>query len=145
VSGDGSVVVGHCYLSGGAMQAFLWTAGGGMRGLADVLTSDYGMNLAGWQLTTAFTISADGRAIAGSGRFMGGPSQAYLAVLPAPCYANCDASTVSPILNVNDFICFQTKFAAGDPAANCDGSTAPPTLNVNDFICFQTAYAAGCP
>ena len=33
----------------------------------------------------------------------------------APCYANCDGSTIAPILNVNDFICFQTKFAASDP------------------------------
>ena len=32
---------------------------------------------------------------------------------PPPCYANCDGSTSQPILNVNDFICFQAKFAAG--------------------------------
>jgi len=64
---------------------------------------------------------------------------------PAPCYANCDGSTIAPILNVNDFICFQTKFAQGDPYANCDNSTIAPILNVNDFICFQQKYAAGCP
>ena len=50
-----------------------------------------------------------------------------------------------PILNVNDFICFQTKYAQSDSYANCDGSTIPPILNVNDFICFQTKYAQGCP
>ena len=61
------------------------------------------------------------------------------------CYANCDGSTVAPILNVNDFICFQTRFAAGDPYANCDGSSIAPILNVNDFICFQQSFAAGCP
>lgn len=63
----------------------------------------------------------------------------------AVCYANCDGSTIAPILNVNDFICFQTKFAAGDTYANCDQSTTPPILNVNDFICFQSRFAAGCP
>jgi len=63
---------------------------------------------------------------------------------PAPCYPNCDGSTVPPILNVSDFICFQTKYAAGDPYANCDNSTVPPILNVSDFICFQNLYAAGC-
>jgi hypothetical protein len=62
-----------------------------------------------------------------------------------PCYANCDGSTTSPALTVNDFICFQARFAAGDPYANCDGSTANPTLTVNDFICFQGLFAAGCP
>jgi hypothetical protein len=64
---------------------------------------------------------------------------------PASCYANCDASTVPPVLNVSDFICFQTRFAAGDPYANCDGSTASPVLTVNDFQCFLNRYAAGCP
>lgn len=29
--------------------------------------------------------------------------------------------------------------------ANCDGSTTPPILNVQDFICFQTKFAQGCP
>jgi hypothetical protein len=61
------------------------------------------------------------------------------------CYANCDNSVTPPVLNVNDFICFQSKFAAGDPYANCDGSTQAPVLNVNDFICFQGRFAAGCP
>jgi hypothetical protein len=62
-----------------------------------------------------------------------------------PCYANCDGSTVPPVLTVNDFICFQSAFAAGNPYANCDGSTVVPVLTVNDFICFQGRFAAGCP
>jgi hypothetical protein len=61
-----------------------------------------------------------------------------------PCYPNCDGSTNVPFLNVNDFVCFQQKFAAGDSYANCDHSTSPPVLNVNDFICFQQSFAAGC-
>jgi hypothetical protein len=63
----------------------------------------------------------------------------------ARCYANCDNSTVPPILNVSDFLCFQGHFAAGDAEANCDGSTIAPVLNVSDFICFQQKFAAGCP
>jgi hypothetical protein len=62
----------------------------------------------------------------------------------ALCYANCDDSTTSPVLNVNDYICFQNAFAAGDAYANCDNSTTPPVLNVNDFVCFSSAFAAGC-
>jgi hypothetical protein len=64
---------------------------------------------------------------------------------PSSCYANCDSSTQPPVLNVSDFSCFLTKYAAGDPYANCDNSTQPPVLNVNDFSCFLTKYAAGCP
>jgi hypothetical protein len=71
-----------------------------------------------------------------------------------PCYANCDSSTVAPILNVEDFTCFINAFAAGSALphaeqithyANCDGSTTLPVLNVEDFICFINAFAAGCP
>ena len=58
------------------------------------------------------------------------------------CYANCDGNTSPPILSVNDFICFQSRFAAANPTADCDHSGA---LNVNDFICFQNAFALGCP
>ena len=65
--------------------------------------------------------------------------------LQGACYANCDGSTVAPALNVADFVCFQTKYAAGDAYANCDGSTVPPVLNVADFTCFLNAFAAGCP
>jgi hypothetical protein len=61
------------------------------------------------------------------------------------CPANCDGSTTPPVLNVNDFVCFQSRFAAGDPAANCDCSTTEPVLNVNDFVCFTSRFAAGCP
>lgn len=61
------------------------------------------------------------------------------------CYANCDGSTIAPILNVNDFACFLNRFAASEPYANCDGSTTPPILNVNDFACFLNSFAAGCP
>jgi hypothetical protein len=60
------------------------------------------------------------------------------------CYANCDQSTGAPILNVNDFVCFQNRFAAGDSYANCDQSTMPPVLNMDDFMCFQSRFAAGC-
>ncbi len=63
---------------------------------------------------------------------------------PTPCYANCDASTSIPLLNVNDFICFLNRFAAGDPYANCDQSTTAPMLNVLDFTCFLNQFAAGC-
>jgi hypothetical protein len=63
----------------------------------------------------------------------------------AACYANCDSSTVAPVLNVLDFNCFLNSFAAGASYANCDGSTIVPVLNVLDFNCFLNRFAAGCP
>jgi hypothetical protein len=78
----------------------------------------------------------------------GGGRTVNMGIIPVvfpTCYANCDGSTVAPVLNANDFECFLNRFAAGDSFANCDGSSTPPTLNANDFECFLNAYAAGCP
>src|SRR5690606_39193184 len=70
-----------------------------------------------------------------------------------PCYANCDGSTIEPLLNVDDFTCFINEYAAAQSLpheqqvehyANCDGSTVGPALNVDDFTCFINEYAAGC-
>src|SRR5205814_7743768 len=58
---------------------------------------------------------------------------AGITVTSGPCYPNCDNSTIFPILNINDFVCFQSHFFIGDSYANCDQSTTPPVLSVNDF------------
>jgi hypothetical protein len=120
-------------------------------------TYDLGVYPTNW---TQFTIVISGLPAPTSGRLAfryfvenGGPDGPNsdeifiddLAYTSAACYANCDGSTTAPILNVNDFICFQGRFASGDSYANCDGSTTAPILTVNDFICFQSAFAAGCP
>lgn len=55
-----------------------------------------------------------------------------------PCYADCDGDCN---LSIDDFICFQTAFALGDPQADCDQSGA---FSIDDFICYQTFYAIGC-
>lgn len=60
------------------------------------------------------------------------------------CYANCDGSTATPVLNANDFNCFLNNFASGNSYANCDGSTLAPILNANDFNCFLNTFATGC-
>jgi trimeric autotransporter adhesin len=79
---------------------------------------------------------------------------AQAVVIAPPCYANCDGSTVEPVLNVDDFTCFINEFAAAQVLphaqqvphyANCDGSTVAPVLNVDDFTCFIIAFSQGCP
>jgi hypothetical protein len=85
-----------------------------------------------------------------SGGGAGGPYtlalQGACFAVPTPdCYANCDASTTSPVLNVADFTCFLQRFAGGESYANCDQSTTAPVLNVADFTCFLQRFAAGCP
>jgi hypothetical protein len=57
------------------------------------------------------------------------------------CYPNCDNSTASPRLNVNDFMCFLNKWVTKDPYANCD---VDAQINIADFQCFLNKFAAGC-
>ena len=63
---------------------------------------------------------------------------------PPTCYANCDASTGTPLLTANDFACFLNAYVNNSAYANCDGSTGSPALTPNDFQCFVNLYAAGC-
>jgi probable HAF family extracellular repeat protein len=142
---DGSVVVGWAAVP--EIHAMMWTTALGSVDL-NVYLPTVGINLTGWTLKYATGVSADGRTIVGYGEHLGAAyNEAWIATLPAPqdCYANCDHSTTTPQLNVNDFICFNNRFAAADPYANCDSSTVAPVLNVNDFTCFLNRYAAGCP
>jgi cytochrome c peroxidase len=69
------------------------------------------------------------------------------------CYANCDGSTLEPVLNVDDFLCFINRYATAQGLpheqqvghyANCDRSTLAPVLNVDDFTCFLNHFAQGC-
>ena len=65
-SGDGSVVVGRGRSASG-FEAFVWDATNGMRELDQILTS-LGVDLTGWTLSEARSISADGLTIVGSGK-----------------------------------------------------------------------------
>jgi uncharacterized membrane protein len=149
VSANGNTVVGLGDFNAGqgTGTAFIWDSAHGMRDLNIALTSEFGLDLQGFECFYARAITPDGKAIVGYG-FGDAGQEAFLVDLsggPAPCYANCDHSTAPPILNANDFQCFLNLFAGRDPAGNCDGSTTSPVLNANDFQCFLNAFAAGCP
>ena len=82
VSGDGAVVVGYGTTDGGE-AAFLWDAAHGMRNLRDVLVNEYGLgaSLAGWTLSQAIGISADGTTIVGAGYNPAGKVEAWIVSL----------------------------------------------------------------
>lgn len=78
-----------------------------------------------------------------NGAFGGGVAQRVVQwVSCGRCYANCDNSSASPALNINDFICFMNKFSRQDPYTDCNGDRV---INVPDFMCFINKFAAGCP
>jgi hypothetical protein len=114
---DGVPLSDDAHLAGSHnAQLFITPAGASDAGVYDVLATDY--------CGTVTTVGVQ---------------------LSVGCYANCDDSTVPPILNGNDFQCFLNRFGAGVAYANCDGSTVNPVLNANDFLCFLTHFALGCP
>jgi uncharacterized membrane protein len=93
-SADGSVVVGRGYpfdpfsppfppgCGGPDPCPFIWDATHGMRSLGDVLVTEYGLDLTGWDSLGAqqLSISHDGRTIVGSDGFRG----AWIATVPEP-------------------------------------------------------------
>ncbi|MBI5865903.1 MAG: PEP-CTERM sorting domain-containing protein [Planctomycetes bacterium] len=86
VSGDGSIVVGRGNAIGRA-YALIWDAEHGNRKLEDVLTSEYGLDLGGYQLWDAVGVSADGRSFVGSGYGPGETYVTYIATIPEPTTA----------------------------------------------------------
>lgn len=84
VSADGSVVVGSGHDDSG-FRAMIWDEANGMRRLDQVLV-DLGLGpaVAGWDLDHAYSISADGMVIVGSGRNPSGQFEAWYAVIPEP-------------------------------------------------------------
>jgi len=65
---------------------------------------------------------------------------------PDNCYADCDRSTGSGMLDVFDFLCFQNAFVSQRPyACDCDTTTGNGVCDIFDFLCFQNAFVAGCP
>lgn len=79
VSANGSVIVGT---SGD--HSFVWTAGGGMRRVSDVLIDGGASNVVGWHLQNAFGLSADGTVIVGGGTNPEGDYVAWMAKIPEP-------------------------------------------------------------
>ncbi len=86
VSTDGSMIVGYGTTDQG-YRAFLWTPTHGMRDLRDDLIGDYGLDLAGWTLTDATGMSADGKVIVGIGVNPSGHPEGWIARVPEPLTA----------------------------------------------------------
>ncbi|MFN0132934.1 MAG: GC-type dockerin domain-anchored protein [Phycisphaerales bacterium] len=141
VSEDGTLAVGVVSINFSSARACVWKNGQPFL-LTHFLAARGVVIPTNTTLFAATGVSANGRVIVGYGEVPGYSGGSFRAEVP--CYADCDGSTSTPATNVNDFICFLNKFAAGDSYANCDGSTTPPVLNVSDFVCFQNSFAAGC-
>ena len=74
------------------------------------------------------------------------PSKARIVQVLGACYADCDQSSGSGVLDVFDFLCFQNSFVSARPyACDCESSTGAGVCDIFDFLCFQNAFVGGCP
>jgi hypothetical protein len=58
------------------------------------------------------------------------------------CSANCDGSTVQPVLTANDLICAFNAWVANDPIGDLDGLAG--IYGPSEFTAFLTAFYNGC-
>ncbi len=107
-STGGAVVVGRGQTAGGD-EAFIWTSHTGMMNLREVLTNDYGLDLAGWSLTSARGISDDGMTITGEGVDPSGSDQGWVAHV----YSTLTLDVVNPTLGTIEVEPNQPKYALG--------------------------------
>ena len=64
----------------------------------------------------------------------------YFTLVPAAsCPGDCDGNGV---LNILDFVCFQTAWQSQTPFGDCDGNGL---YNILDFVCYQGLFQQGCP
>jgi probable HAF family extracellular repeat protein len=85
---DGSIIVGEIDhpigLIGGPPEAFIWDTQAGLRSVENYLQLEVGLNLNGFDIQNVTDISGDGGTIVGWGRYMGGDTIAFAAVVPSP-------------------------------------------------------------
>ncbi len=81
VSADGQVIVGESSGSAPGTTAFVWQEAHGMRAVWQVLSAE-GIDMSGWHLIRATSVSNDGRVIVGLGINPSGNNEAWRAELP---------------------------------------------------------------
>jgi probable HAF family extracellular repeat protein len=133
-SANGSIVVGDPNQGTGDC-AFVWDSQHGIRNLHQVLTNDYGLNLAGWQLSAARAITPDRTTIVGYGRNPSGQTEAWIANITPPVLAISLAGTnvvVSWRTNSSGFVLEQTSVLGASNVWNTNSITV--NVSASNFV-----------
>ncbi len=120
ISGSGDAIVGFGTSDSGS-RAFLYTDWTGMIELHDILESKYGLDLTGWTLTRANTISADGLTIVGEGLNPSGDHEGWIVHLPQlpPCPTDVvPAPLGNGAVDVFDLLELLANWGANGPGAD---------------------------
>jgi probable HAF family extracellular repeat protein len=136
----GQVIVGAGSSDVAPNEAFVWTPQQGMRALAEILSTDYGIDTAGWVLRDAYAVSADGRTVVGWGQNPEGLYEAWLVVLAPACSDGFDNDGDGLVDHPEDPGC-------PDPAASTENPACQDGLD-NDgdgLVDFDGGASAGAP
>ncbi|MCB9860592.1 MAG: hypothetical protein H6815_09080 [Phycisphaeraceae bacterium] len=122
-----------------AYGAAIWNPRDGWVSLREILEVQHGVFVNWLNLGSVLAISDNGEYIAGLGSNESNELEAFLAKLPAFCYADCNADKE---LDIWDYLCFIDEYNKQSIYANCDNDGR---MNIFDFICFGNKFAEGCP
>jgi probable HAF family extracellular repeat protein len=136
---SGVRMIGACSNTGvaGSQQAFVWDRGLGWRNIRDVLSAA-GVNMTGWTLSIAWSMSDSGRVIVGQGTDPSGNPAAWKASIPLPCVVDFDGMNG---VQVQDIFAYLNAWFAGEARADFNGVGG---LSVQDIFDFLNAWFAGC-
>jgi uncharacterized membrane protein len=138
VTAEGSVVSGEIQIWNGGSRACIWPSGSGPRYLDEFLRTQYGLDTSGWELWTAL-VSADGAAIAGTGRSPEGHPEGWTVTgLHLVCRPDLNRDGR---VDLADFMQMLEYYSGADTRADVliDGR-----ISVQDFLEFLRLFAAGC-
>jgi probable HAF family extracellular repeat protein len=131
-SADGTTVIGYSQTSSGR-RPFIWTAETGMVDIQVLLSTEYGVDLTGWNFDWVSDLSEDGTKIVGSGTNPDGDYMGWLAVLeqnvpntqPGPDVVVEPADTNTGQAPVS--LTFQEVTVAGETTLTTSQGAEPPT------------------
>jgi uncharacterized membrane protein len=144
-SADGSTVVGRTSSPLGTL-ACVWYPGRGPMLIQTVLANAGVASVAGWELTTATGISADGSRVCGTGVNPAGLTEGWVATLPpAPppaCPADFNGDAFVDFFDYADYVgCFESGSCPPGTTADFNGDGFADFFDYADFV---AAFESGC-
>jgi probable HAF family extracellular repeat protein len=145
VSADGSIIVGRGVDESGP-EPFIWDAIHGTRNLTSVLRDEYALAdaLAGWNLTQANGISADGRIITGSGRNPLGVPEYWIAYLGSDIDPIDGDFNTDGIVDASDYVVWRNLSGQAGAGLAADGNS-DGVVDQDDYVVWRASFGHTAP
>lgn len=142
-SGPGTTVVGQADDAAGEATAFFYDSDFGMQSLQDILETRYGLDLTGWKLERASSISADRNVVVGRGTNPDGNREAWLVDLNFISPAGPGDLNADGLISIDDYLYWRENFGTPGSAFVAKSSFNTSVLDVADYTLWRDAYGGG--